>query len=494
MNHDLHHYALILLALQGALGAFDTIYHHEFRVALPRCRSARKELAIHALRSSLYAPLFIGLALWRWHGHFAWLLLVLFSVELLITFWDFVVEDQTRLLPASERITHTILAINGGGFLCLLSFSAWAWLGQPTGLQANNLSTLHYLLIAAGVGVAASAVRDAYAAFSLYRYALEHPMQTETEATKAITIARQFLVTGGTGFIGQAVIRRLLAQGHRVIVWTRDSRKAAWLFEAKVVCVTRLQEISANTQIDVVINLAGARILGWRWSAHRQQVLRRSRVQLTAELIDFLKQGRNFPNQFIQASAIGYYGIQAAGDDTELDEHSPAQAIFMSQLCQEWEQQAQRASEAGSQVTCLRFGLVLGKGGAWPMMSLPFRLGLGGRLGSGQQWYSWIHLHDLLNIIDFALQQPTTTNTFRVWNGVAPQALRQAEFARVTAIALRRPCLLPTPAWPMRLLLGEQADLLLEGQRVYPRALSDLGFQFEYPELSQALAQLENRK
>lgn len=492
MNSALHHYALLLLALQGLLGAFDTLYHHEFRVGLPRLPLARKELWLHATRASLYAPLFIGLALWRWQGGWAILLVALFVAEILITLWDFIVEDQTRLLPASERALHTLLAINGGAFLSLLAVCISDWYLLPSALPANQLSTLHYLLIAAGVAVALSALRDAYAAYTLCHLSPEASMSNSLSSAHQKFTPRQFLITGGTGFIGQALVRRLIAQGHRVIIWSRDSRKAAWQFEGKAQCVSQLDEIAADCHIDVVINLAGARILGWRWSKKRQQILRQSRIQLSARLIAFLSQRGEFPRQFIQASAIGYYGIQARGDASQLDEQSPPQALFMSQLCQEWEQQASAGLPPETQLTCLRFGLVLGNGGAWPMMSLPFRLGLGGRLGSGQQWYSWIHLHDLLAIVDFALQETTDKTPQRVWNCVAPHALPQIEFAKVSAQVLGRPCIFPTPAWPLRLLLGEQADLLLEGQRVYPRALLESGFEFRYPELRQALQQIEH--
>ncbi len=488
---QLQQLALLLLAIQALLGAFDTVYHHELTEALPGKYSARLELSIHAVRAGLYAPLFIGLALWRWQGWWAILLLILFAIEVGLTLWDFVTEDQSRLLPASERVMHTLLAINGGAIVCLLSICASVWWHQATALSANSLTLLHYFLIAAGLGVGLSGLRDAYAAYTLFHLSQELTMQTDTAGQGSNQPARQFLLTGGTGFIGQALIRRLLAQGNSVIVWTRDAKKAAWLFDGKVLCVSQLSDIPVSTQIDAVINLAGARILGLPWTVQRQRVLKRSRIDLSASLIEFLAKRSQRPQHFIQASAIGYYGIQPQGDDSALDELSPPQPIFMSELCQQWEQQAALAAELGCSVTRLRFGLVLGRGGAWPMMSLPFKLGLGGRLGSGQQWYSWIHLDDLLNIIMHALNQQAVAAQNQVWNCCAPEAVKQTEFARICGKVLHRPAILPTPAWPIRYLLGQQSALLLEGQRVYPRALLAQGFEFTYPSLESALRQIE---
>lgn len=493
MMTQLHTLALYLLAVQAVLGALDTIYHHEFSEALPSRYSARLELGIHSLRACLYAPLFIGLALWHWQGWWAILLMLIFAIEIGLTLWDFVTEDQTRLLPATERVMHTVLAMNGGAIVCLLSLCASSWWQLNTALVANQLNYLHGFLIAAGLGVGLSGARDALAAFHLFHTKQESIMVTHSAWQTLGQSPRQFLITGGTGFVGQALISRLLAQGHRIIVWSRDAKKAAWLFDGKVVCVSQLNEIPASTQIDAVINLAGARILGLPWTMQRQQVLKRSRIELSARLIDFLAERQLKPQHFIQASAIGYYGIQALGDDSQLDESSPAQPIFMSELCQQWERQAARAAELGCDLYRLRFGLVLGKGGAWPMMSLPFKLGLGGKLGSGQQWYSWIHLHDLLNIIALALSQTAVPGRNQVWNCCAPGALKQIEFARVCGQVLQRPVRLPTPGWPMRLCLGQQSDLLLEGQRVYPRALLEQGFVFTYPELTGAIAQIEGK-
>jgi uncharacterized protein (TIGR01777 family) len=305
---------------------------------------------------------------------------------------------------------------------------------------------------------------------------------------------RTVLVTGATGFVGQHLVRALLQDGHTVIALSRQPEAAARLFEGKLGCVGSMDALPLETRIDVVVNLAGARILGRRWSAARKEALRRSRIGLTRQLVAWIARAEHKPFLLLNASAIGYYGIQRIGDQTELDEASPPQPVFMSDLCREWEEAAGAAAQYGVQVECMRFGLVMGVGGAVPMMLLPILLGLGGRLGSGRQWLSWIHVIDVVGGIAHrwrhALAQPAP-GTVGASNFTAPECVTQAQFSREAARIWRRPCFLPTPGWPLRLVLGEQADLLLEGQRVAPRRLQREGFVFRYPGMAQALASLK---
>lgn len=302
------------------------------------------------------------------------------------------------------------------------------------------------------------------------------------------------LVTGGTGFVGRLLVNALLADGQHVTLLTRNISKANKMFGGRVTCVDDLQALPTNHPIDVVINLAGARILGWRWTQARKSVLRDSRIGLTQKLIDWIARADHKPELFLSASAIGYYGIQKIGDDTELNEESPSQSIFMSSLCRDWEASAHAATQFGVQVVSMRFGLVLGHGGALPMMLLPIKLGMGGALGSGKQWMSWIHVEDLLRAIAHIWQlaeSPTTKLTVKpVYNFTAPQTISQLEFSKTAAKILHRPCCIPTPAWPMRLVMGEQADLLLEGQRVVPTNLISSGFAFNYCRIDDALQNL----
>jgi uncharacterized protein (TIGR01777 family) len=476
-----HVLALQLMAVQGCLGAFDTLYHHELTEALPNRAGAGRELSIHAVRALIYSALFIGLSSWAFHGLWALVLLVVFAVEIVLTLWDFVVEDRTRMLPATERVTHTVLAMNGGAFIALLALSTPAWLALPTDLVWQPNGALGVFLALCGIGVGVSGVRDALAARAIGKRA-----QAPEEAIDFGPAGRSFLVTGATGFIGQKLVHALLRAGQRVTVLTRQPRQAAFLFAGRVDCIASMRDLPPSRHVDVVINLAGARILGWRWSAKRRAALRRSRVALTGEVVDWIARAEHKPAMLVSASAIGYYGVQRRGDDRELTEGAPPQPVFMSDLCREWEEAAGKARAYGVKVACTRFGLVLGHQGALPMMLLPIQLGLGGPLAGGTQWLSWIHVDDLLRALAHLCVQGHDGSV----NFTAPESLPQAQFSRVAAQVLKRPYGMPTPGWPMRFALGEQADLLLEGQRVVPAALVRSGFVFRYPGLAPALRSL----
>ena len=307
-------------------------------------------------------------------------------------------------------------------------------------------------------------------------------------------VKRNVLVTGATGFIGQTLVQALLEDGHRVIALTRDTGRANRLFDGKVRCMAAMDALSADEPVDVIVNLAGSRILGQRWTARRRQALRASRVRLTGAVVDWIARSHRKPLLLLSASAIGYYGIQAPGIDAQLSETAPPQPMFMSDLCREWEDAAAVATQHGVQVECMRFGLVLGRQGALPMMLLPIRLGLGGRLGRGSQWLSWIHVDDVIGGIAHrwrhAMQRPAASASANASNFTAPEQVTQAAFSQAAARVWKRPCFVPTPAWPLRLALGEQADLLLEGQRVTPARLQREGFVFRYPHLEGALRSL----
>lgn len=482
-----HVLALQLMAVQGLLGAFDTIYHHELTEALPNRSTARTELAIHATRAVIYSVLFIGLSNWQWHGVWAIALMVIFAVEVVLTLWDFVIEDQTRLLPATERVTHTVLAINGGAFIALLALNVPAWLNEPTALVWQSQGWLGIFLMVCGIGVGLSGIRDAFASRAT---GIDNIKEQAMAAIHFYDQQQHVLVTGATGFVGQLLVRALLADGHIVTVLTRNAKKAAWVFNGAVRCIERLDEIAPTEHVDVVINLAGARILGPRWTAARQQVLRNSRVALTENLVNWMERMQDKPRLMLSASAIGYYGLQEQGDLIVLNEDAPPQAIFMSQLCQDWERAAQEARSYGVEAICMRFGLVLGKGGAFPMMALPIKLGLGGPLGGGQQILSWIHVHDLLRGIAHLMSHQDAVSRSASYNFTAPEQPTQVQFSQAAARRLGRPSFFPTPGMPMRFLLGEQSDLLLKGQRVTPRALLSEGFSFDYPTVESAMKAL----
>ncbi|MES2102622.1 MAG: TIGR01777 family oxidoreductase [Pseudomonadota bacterium] len=485
-----HVLALQLMAAQGILGAFDTLYHHELTESLPRRLGARRELAIHALRAVIYSVLFIGLSCWEWHGVWALVLLAIFGVEIILTLWDFVVEDKTRLLPATERVTHTVLAMNGGAFIMLLILNTPAWLSQPAAFTWHGHGFLSAFLALCGIGVGLSGMRDAFAAYQLGE------IEVKDKALPAVHFcdsAQSVLVTGATGFIGQLLVRALLADGQCVTILSRDPKRAAWIFEGKVRCLRAISELVPDEAIDIVINLAGARILGWRWTAARKATLLASRIGVTDSLVGWIAAAQRKPKLLLSASAIGYYGIQPQEDDAVLTEDSPPQEIFMSQLCRDWELAAQAAEAQGVRLVRMRFGVVFGRQGALPMMMLPIRLGLGGPLGGGRQWLSWIHVHDLLRGIAHVWKthlQDDGVQHGEVFNFVAPETVTQKQFSQTAAQLIHRPGFFPTPGLPMRVAMGEQADLLLEGQRVAPARLLSSGFAFAYPDLRSALHSL----
>ena len=306
--------------------------------------------------------------------------------------------------------------------------------------------------------------------------------------------AQHVLVTGATGFIGRQLVRALRAGGHTVSAWTRDPKAAASRLGDGVRCVARLQDLPSAQPVDVVVNLAGAPIFGPRWTAARQATLLRSREGMTNTLVDWIGTLAVKPSLLLSGSAIGYYGVQPQDDPEVLTEASPPTAEFMSELCRRWEASAHAATRHGVRVVCMRFGVVFGRGGgSLPKLLLPVRLGLGGRMGSGRQVLSWVHERDVLRAMAHVRKiasQPGSPTAPQVYNFTAPGALTQESFARIAADVLHRPCILPTPGWPVRLALGEQSDLLLEGQRVAPEHLLRTGFRFEFPEAKGALKDL----
>lgn len=284
------------------------------------------------------------------------------------------------------------------------------------------------------------------------------------------------LITGGTGFIGTALCPLLVKSGHRLSVLTRqrgmpDTPGIRW--------VGRLDEVDAA---DAVINLAGESLTAGRWNDARKRLFRESRIGTTRALVDWMAARTVPPRVLVSGSAIGYYGPR---DNVPLDETAKHGGDFAAMLCRDWEAEAQRAEALGTRVCRLRTGIVLGRdGGALARMLPAFRMGMGGPLGNGRQWMSWIHRDDLVRLILWLLE----TQTFDgACNGTAPRPVTNADFARALGAALHRPARLPMPAPALRLMLGEMASLLLTGQRVLPIRAQAGRFRFRYPELDAAL-------
>lgn len=294
------------------------------------------------------------------------------------------------------------------------------------------------------------------------------------------------LVTGATGFIGVPLCAKLEELGYSVTALTRDVRRAREWLGDKVRLVTSLDELD-RTAFDGVINLAGEPLANRRWNENLKSEVRRSRIGLTEALFDYFERIGDFPKVLISGSAVGIYGKQ--GDDPVTEESQLSVEGFASELCRDWEASAERFSDKGTRVCRLRIGIVLGpNGGALKAMLPPFKLGLGGRMGHGRQWMSWIHREDLLGIILLCLADPLVRGPV---NGTAPNPVTNRVFARTLARTLRRPALVPVPGFALRLMMGELADeLLLAGQRVLPSVAIARGYTFQYPELGPALEQV----
>ncbi|WP_459859429.1 TIGR01777 family oxidoreductase [Dongia sp. agr-C8] len=296
---------------------------------------------------------------------------------------------------------------------------------------------------------------------------------------------RTVLVTGATGFIGRALVARLQERGDRVIVLARDAVRAHLLLGTAPMVATELSDLPPGLAIDAVVNLAGAPILARAWTKERKRQLVGSRVGVTRLLVDWLATRSRRPEVLVSASAIGWYG---AGGETELDERAPAGEGFAAVLCRAWEREATSAAMLGMRVCRLRLGLVLGPEGGMLKSLLPaFRLGLGAVIGDGQQFISWIHRDDAVEMIARAIADPLFNGAI---NATAPLPVRQAEFARTLGRVLHRPAWLRMPAAPLRALLGERASLLLEGSRVNPKRALEIGFAFRCPALEPALRDL----
>jgi uncharacterized protein len=473
-----------LLILQTLLGGFDNLWHHEITERLPAKRSAACELALHAARELIYGGIFIQLAWLELRGFWVIFLVALLTLEVVITLADFIVEDRTRHLPPLERVLHTLLAMNYGMLLIAFAPTLIHWWSQPTEIVRVTHGPYSWLFSFFGVGLLAWSTRNALAVLRLRR-----PPEWVRNPIFAYAIpnssSRTVLVSGGTGFIGGHLVRSLLARGDRVIVLTRDADRALDRFGPHVRIITATSELNEQERIDAVINLAGAPILGFPWTKARREKLIGSRVSTTRALVDLCGRLVRPPRVFITASAIGYYGL---GGNDPLDENHPPQPIFQSRLCQEWESAAEAANDVVARVVKMRIGLVLGRdGGALPQLAMPVRLGLGAVLGNGKQWVSWIHIDDLVRLFEFVLDTPTLRGAL---NAVSPRAATHAQLQRVIANVLHRPMWMRVPAFFVRTLMGEMAQLLVDGQRVIPTRAGGAGFGFKHPNLGEALTHL----
>ncbi len=290
----------------------------------------------------------------------------------------------------------------------------------------------------------------------------------------------RILISGSTGFIGTKLCERLIAHGHTVVRLVRDSRHPGIVWDP----YTKQIDRSRLEGFDAVINLSGESISG-RWTSAKKKAIPESRIaagEFLAELIAGMKQK---PSVYISASAIGYYGER---HDEELTEASAAGNDFLADVCVKWEAVAKPIASQGVRVVNVRTGIVLSPdGGALEQLLLPFKLGAGGPIGSGKQWWSWIGIEDMLAIYEFVL----TNNISGAVNAVSPNAITNKQFVKTLGKVMGRPSFMPLPSFAVKLLLGEMGDaLLLTSQHVIPKALNDAGFSFKEPDLKGCLKDL----
>jgi uncharacterized protein len=304
------------------------------------------------------------------------------------------------------------------------------------------------------------------------------------------------LMTGATGLVGTALVETFTAEAHVVYRLVRPgstrNETISGVFDipwspatGEILDLTNtdLPRIDWPNNIDAFINLAGAPIADGRWSAERKALLRSSRIETTRGLVRAMANMSPRPRVFISASAIGYYGDR--GDEL-LTENSAPGTDFLATLAKEWEDEAMKAEQFGVRVVVARLGVVLAKtGGALPQMMMPFRFGLGGKLGSGRQWMSWIALEDVVAIIGMALAADSLKGAV---NLVSPEPVRNADFTRSLARAMHRPAIFAAPAFALRLAMGEMSEMILAGTRVTPQVLLQHGYQFRHAQLDEALA------
>ncbi|MGF1570696.1 MAG: TIGR01777 family oxidoreductase [Nodosilinea sp.] len=302
-------------------------------------------------------------------------------------------------------------------------------------------------------------------------------------------------ITGATGFVGSRLVERLLAEGHTVMVLSRSVSHGRKVFpeiafpQVEVVEYSPLESGPWQTALsgcDGVVNLAGAPI-SERWSEEHKRAIMNSRKVGTEKLVEALAQADPRPSVWVNASAIGYYGTSetATFDETS----SPVQNDFLSQVCQAWEAAAQPVKDYDTRLVILRLGIVLGMGGAVAKMLTPFRMFAGGPIGSGRQWFSWIHREDLVDLILQALTDPQMEG---LYNATAPNPVRMGEFCKTLGKVLNRPSWLPVPDFALEALLGDGAQVVLEGQQVLPKRTAATGFEYRYVQVKDALMDIVN--
>ena len=294
------------------------------------------------------------------------------------------------------------------------------------------------------------------------------------------------LIFGGTGFVGRNLTDELLTNGYQVFVVTRNRKKPVNDLVSKVKIIewdnnSPLSSIGELQDIDVVINLAGESIGNRRWSNSVKKEILSSRIRFTRTIVSAINNRTIHPKVLINASAVGYYGSRRDEEITEIEE---AGQDFLAQVCLDWENEAYKAQSDLTRVVTIRIGVVLGREGALNRMIIPFKFYIGGPLGKGNQWLSWIHIKDLTSMIRFVIENQELTGPI---NATAPNPVTMKEFSHVLGETMNRPSWLPVPTWILKIALGQMAEMLLHGQRVVPNKIINAGFEFRFSKLKSAL-------
>jgi NADP-dependent 3-hydroxy acid dehydrogenase YdfG len=345
-----------LIAIQIAMGAFDTLYHHELTERLAWRASQRRELQLHCVRNMLYALLFLTLGWLEVHGVWAMILIAVLVVEIVVTLMDFVEEDISRKLPASERINHTLLALNYGAILVLLLPILIEWAGRPAAIEPAFHGFWSILAAVSAVGAGLGGVRDLAASRRFARLNIAPASGLAKELPGRQTI----LITGATGFIGSRLVASLADAGHQVIALVRNPAKADCL-RPPITLITSLDQLPADAKIDAIVNLAGEPIGNGLWTEAKRRKILESRIGMTDAVVGLMARLDRRPAVLVSGSAIGWYGLW---QDQPLTESAKAHACFSHELCDAWEKAASRAAEYGVRVVHVRIGLVVGTEGA----------------------------------------------------------------------------------------------------------------------------------
>jgi hypothetical protein len=300
-------------------------------------------------------------------------------------------------------------------------------------------------------------------------------------------------ITGATGFVGSRLVERLHGEGNQILVFSRNAAKAKQVFPAntypnlEIIPYTPTESGSWQQSIagcDAVVNLSGEPIAEKRWTPEQKQTILNSRKIGTQKIVEAINQANPKPSVLVNSSAVGYYGTS---ETAAFDETSSAGNDFLSTVCKEWETEAQKVKDSGTRLVIVRTGIVLGMGGALAKMLPPFKMFAGGPIGTGRQWFSWIHRDDLVNLILFALNHPEIEG---VLNGTAPNPVRMNELAQMLGEVLNRPSWLPVPSFVLEGLLGDGAQVVLEGQQVLPKRTLSQSFEYQYSTLKPALTEI----